>query len=215
MGFIEDKRAQIRTEVQARQSLRDEAVAEHEVREFHLQRRKLATTIRQDSGVGFLVKALGEILMEDMVPVLKYTDGTVKIGRRGKSKGCDYDLNPDLLLEIKYPNRSLTDPDGLLDVAVWDSEYLRHESRLEGTWDEARSKFLAVETRPDGDIVFYSSGLSRTIQEQVWRTNPKVLEEALEMAFNNPGSHNYRCNYDYSPYGLPHGGRQTYGGFQQ
>lgn len=202
-GFLDNLRGQIKTGAQAMKDLdeKDPLRRETEEREYHLQRKSQAIALRRDSGVGILVRKLGEILEVDEV-TFKKTDGSVGTRSRGSSTGPDNLYMSGSLttggLSYGYPDISLTDQDSTLERAIWDLE--RHER---GDFWDTKLKFLGVETRPDGNIVFHTQVKSQTeiILEQAWRRNPNILEEALEKAFNNPGTntHSFRFRPAIAP----------------
>lgn len=187
-------RSQQEVELQRKREAEETARLQREVqeRERHQQCRIQAEEFRQESGVGTLVRTLGEILAGE-----KFLDHTISNGphnrevfrSRGKSIGPDY-VQDWLVSPFKKPAISLTDPDSTLDITIWDIRYVG-EQEYDGHWSQGRSKFLAVETRPDGNVVFHSEG-RETIQEHTWRTNPTILEEGLERAFSKPGTNEYK-----------------------
>lgn len=198
MGFIERLRQQKETTAQvsslqaaelqrkreAEETERQQRTAQE--KEYHQQRRLQAETFRQENGVGILVAELGRFLVEEIF--------------KGVSKGPDYEIKPpprlawDPVIEITYPSIPPTDPDSTVDIAIWDMKYLGHHSKGDKGWEEAEQKFLAVETKPDGNVVFHARK-SVTKPEREWRINKDILDKALEEAFYNPRIHKFEYRH--------------------
>lgn len=125
-----------------------------------------------------------------------------KVGEifKGVSKGSDYEITPppylawNSVIEISYPSIPPTDQDSIFDMAIWDMKYLGSRSKGDKYWEEAEQKFLAVETRPDGNVVFHARN-NVTKSGRDWGTNKAILDKALEQAFYNPGIHKFQYRH--------------------
>ena len=198
MGFIErleqeeiTKTQQLRVGQEAweRDRLQKEAIE----RGRRAVRKEQAEKFREESRVGVAVARLGEFLTRPTIPYQTYEthdgfqDLVTKYRGRGFSKGPITSAG-DLPVHQN-------DPDSVFDTAVWDAAYTKgfiFPTQTNKLY-EANSyseKYIAVESCPDGAIVFHAGWLgSTTIRMQEWRTRDKeqLFDKALERAFKNPG----------------------------
>lgn len=89
---------------------------------------------------------------------------------------------------------SKKDPDSVFDTVQWD--YKNHGSSKDKVWGSSythhSSKLIAVESCPDGTIVFHYNGLfgatNTTIKLTRWRNKNKeeIFDKVLEKAYKNP-----------------------------
>lgn len=94
------------------------------------------------------------------------------------------------------------DPDSVFEWAQWDIKHCGN-SGVKSGWNEHFSeKYIAVETCPNGTIVFHGGWRSSTtIPLTKWRDNKNrelIFDKALEKAFKNPKIHRFSV-YHYSP----------------
>lgn len=222
MGFIERLRlqkeavVQIRSQQEAVLQRKNEAEAivgqqrEAQEKEYHRQRSLQAETFRQESGIGLLVVELGRFLIEE-----GKTD-TILQGKsalkgfpnhhgysciHGDSVRLGYTIAPLYddwgYRSITYPPISAVDQDSVFDIAMWDFKGLagkRSSPGRKGDWEKAEQKFLAVESRPDGNIVFHARK-SGTKSKQEWRASSDILDKALEEAFCNPRIYKFEYHH--------------------
>lgn len=200
MRFIERLKQEDAARVQREQQLEAQQEAakmariqkEADERERRAKRRQLAERFREESGVGNAVAKLGEYLSTPTIPITRssFSDGihdswTDYIGR-GSSSANTY--AGDLPIRQR-------DPDSTFDTATWDAKDLRRWKKgTGGSYEYFTEKYIAVETCPDGTIVFHASWSgSTTIETAKWRTGNKeqLFDKALEKAYNNPGDHQY------------------------
>ena len=222
MGFVERLRQQKDVAALAR-SQRDSELAtakqaenivrqqrEVQEREFHQQRTRQAGTFRQESGVGLLVVELGKFLvesgradtiLEQRSALTGFPSTHTYSNIHGDSVRLNYTIAPLYddwgYRSITYPPIKPTDPDSLFDIILWDFKGLvgiRSGRERKGWWEEAEQKFLAVESRPDGNILFHARK-SITKSKQEWRASSGILDKTLEEAFYNPRI--YRFEYHH------------------
>ena len=163
------------------------------------ENKKKAALIRQQSGVGSLVRSLGAILAAKMVSSPYKQGRLTKLTSRGESKGPDYYSKAKIsLLPFEYPVGTLTDSGGFIDCAVWDSKYVGDEKVLYGEWEKYQLSYLTVESHPEGSIIFRGN-TSITISEQDWSEDNSLLEKALGEIFNQPDYYTFRAKYTAIP----------------
>lgn len=178
MGFIEELRQKEVAEALRKQHLVAQQQAQEKERfqrevaeqERRAQRRQQAEKFRGESGISEVVVELGKFL---------------ETQKRGHSYGLSYDNSYEPILK---------DPDSLIDTASWDEVY-RGTSQIGYTYYRNYSrKCIAVETCPDGNIVFHG-GLfgSTTIRVTEWRSNEKeqLFDKALKKAYKHPENYRY------------------------
>lgn len=190
-------------------------------REFHQQRRQEAEAFRQESGVGLLVVELGRFLIEERRAdtILKQNSALIELpsphtysnihGDEGFRERLGYTVAPLYddwgYRSITYPSSiSLSDKESVFDIVMWDFKNVvgQRECRdgtFDGAFSEAEQRFLAVETRPDGNIAFHAGWLGTgSIKESQWRGSNKkndIFDKALEKAFKHPGTHRFKYRY--------------------
>lgn len=222
MGFIERLRLQKETVAQVRSQqvavLQRKSEVETTARqsreaqekEYHQQRRQQAETFRQESGIGLLVVELGRFLIEEgrADTVLQGKSALDRLPSphnyqciHGDSMRLGYTVAPLYddwgYRSITYPPISAIDQDSVFDIAMWDFKGLagkRSSPGRKGDWEEAEQKFLAVESRPDGNIVFHArkSGIK---SNQEWRISSDILDDTLEEAFSNPRIYKFEYHH--------------------
>lgn len=213
MGFIERLRQDEVVEALRKQQLR----AQQEAKEAEkLQReaieakrralrRQQAEKFQEESEVSLAVDELVKYLETPIIPIVhtgtydgldssyteyvgrgsrglhsKYTEFITSDGQRSPSYGFPFHQR---------------DPDSVFDTVHWDTESLgSSKARVRGSDSHYSEKYTAVETCPDGTIVFHASWLgSTTIKATEWRTKDKkqLFDKALEKAYKNPGVNKY------------------------
>lgn len=215
MGFIERLRQQKEADALAitqreaelgRRREAEEAVRqqrEAQERELHIQRKQRAEAYFQESGIESLISELGKIIGGSYGWVGDSPWSRRHGGGQLSSATSDWRRLPTLA----------TDPDSVSIGIVWDelqkgtksAPIPKGVSREHGTmeqWSEFEGKFFAVETLPDGNIIFHTRR-DITVPEQKWRIDKGVVDAALEQAFNSPRTQKY--NGRFSRY-FPDGG---------
>lgn len=219
MGFIENLIQQGIAVVHRAQQVRNQQAAAAESkrqsdareREFHAQRQQQAVTFHQESKVDTMVADFRKLLQERVLL---------------NGSGTEEYWQPPVLTRRPYIPFPQKDPDSIVDEVGWNIEVrVGVLPGNEGLYDEFSEKYLAVETCPDGTIVFWSGqetslgytsqSKPRTFVRQVielftihrvepkpllipevtWRNDPDVLEETLRGAYRNPFKHRFSDNY--------------------
>lgn len=215
MGFVERLRQQKETETLVRGQREAELVRKRDAeeavreqkeareREFHTQRKQQAEAYLQESGIESLISEVGKIIGGSYGWV-----GDPPWSRRfggGQLSSATSDWR-------RLPT-SATDPDSVSIGIVWDelqkgtksapipTGVSREYGKME-QWSEFEGKFFAVETHPDGNIIFHARR-DITVPEQKWRSDKGVVDAALEQAYNSPRTQKY--NGRFSRY-FPDGG---------
>lgn len=189
MGFVERLIEQKAAMALAKQQRADNLAAEQELKynaqqqreaqeeSVHQQRRQQAETFRQESGIGLLVAGLGEFLSTEVSSSLIYNDGWLVF--------------------------SPSDQDSMFDVLDWHSRIVvqgreSKDANFFGTYSIYERKFIAVETRPDGDIKFHAGWFGSTVKRSSWSGNKnrgELLDQALESAFHHPRTYLLKINH--------------------
>lgn len=216
MSFVERLRQEDLAKAQSKQRLeaQQEAIkkerlkAEEAERERHAQRIQIAERFREESGVGNAVAKLIEYLSTPTIPVTRtsFSDGIhdswIEYVGRGSS-GIRKKTRLKGFLRIGSTVTSYSEdyfpfsqrhPDSVFDTVHWDTADLGHSLHSE--------KYIAVETCPDGTIVFYAGWIgSTTIGLEKWRTGNKeqLFEKALEKAYKHPGINKYSVWHEPQP----------------
>lgn len=201
MGFIErlrqeqgasalrEQQLKAQQEAQERERLQRQA-AENERR---AKRKEQAERFREESKVGNVVTELSNFLATPTIPVIRvstydgmYSEYTEFIGR-GSSSG------PTSAGSLPVSQK---DQDSVFDIVQWDAELNGHsKSKVLGSYSHYSTKYIAVESCPDGVIYLHGGwGGSTTIRATQWRTSDKeqIFDKALERAYKNPGIHRYK-----------------------
>ncbi len=217
MGFVEGLRHQLaaeslrkqqlitQREVKEREKLQREAIEQ----ERRAQRRQQAEDFRKESTVDAVVAELGEFLATPTVPTTIRT--TISDGGDGYEDG--FTGRGSSSVGLGRVNLAPKDPDSVFDSVEWDSKlidsaewdrrhtyidtHLRDKGRNYSHYSE---KFIAVETYPDGTIIFHAGWFgTTTIQVEKWRGNDRtsIFDKALEKAYRNPGTNNYSIHHPY------------------
>jgi len=206
MGFVEGLRHQLaaeslrkqqlitQREVKEREKLQREAIEQ----ERRAQRRQQAEDFRKESTVDAVVAELGEFLATPTVPTTIRT--TISDGGDGYEDG--FTGRGSSSVGLGRVNLAPKDPDSVFDSAEWDSKYtgsthLKYEGGNDSHYSE---NSIAVETCPDGTIIFHAGWFgSTTIQVEKWRGNDRknIFDKALERAYRNPGTNNYSIHHPY------------------
>ncbi len=207
MGFIErlrqEQTAKLLTEQQLK-ALQEVSEAEKLQREAvekerRALRRQQAERFREESRVSDEVAKLGEFLAAPTIPVIRrgnITDGgdgpeyTEYVGRGSYQP----------LSRADFPN-SQKDPDSVFDTVRWDNKHAGYTHPKHGgsSYSNYSEKCIAVESCPDGTIVFHGGfWASTTIRASEWRTKDKeqIFDKALEKAYKNPGVNLYSVSYE-------------------
>lgn len=174
MGFIErleqeelTQRQQLKDRREARE--REQLQREVDEKAHHAQRKQQAEKFWEESGVGVVVAKLDEFI--------------ARFKRRGSRE------KPTSVGDLPVSQR---DPDSVLDIALWDGVYTSGSSEVRVLVNATHysEKYIAVESCPDGTIVFHGNWRgSTTIRETEWRSEDKeqIFDRALEKAFKHPG----------------------------
>lgn len=195
MGFIErlreEKKAREDTvarealERDLRQKLRQEAIKkahdqlrqqEEEEKRRHEERNLHARQFQRESGI---------------IPLAEETERL--LGGGGEWEGS--------------PDYQLRDGDSAVFLVEWGWHY-NYSRKLDGNHYiypqkvSGSGKYFAIETCPDGTIVFHASRFgSSSVSQEKWRNNKELLEVALERAYDNHRIHSWkyrRPSYDNS-----------------
>ncbi len=190
MGLVERLRREV-AELQLRQQLKDQPDAKREAEKFqkeniererHAQREQQAENFRKESEVGDAVERLGFFLESTQVARFNFYSQSTEFVRRGFSRG------PKSVVSLPISRR---DPDSVFDTVEWDHKSDHSSYRKGGGYySHDSNKYIAVESCPDGRIVFHAGWFgSTTLQLTKWRTQDKeqILDKALDKAFNHPG----------------------------
>lgn len=185
---LSEQRLKTQQEDREKERLQKEAVE----RERRAQRKQLAENFRKESEVGDAVAELGRFLATPTIPVGRQSfydgihSGYTELVGRGSSSG------PTSVGDLPISQR---DPDSVFDTVGWDYEsHGFSKDKVMGSNSHHSKKYIAVESCPDGTIVFHGSWLgSTTIRVTDWRTNDRkqVFDKALEKAYKHPGIHRY------------------------
>lgn len=151
------------------------------------------------------MEKLVKFLETPTIPVVRtsFSDGlhsssTKYVGRgsRGiRSKYTEF-VTSDGLHSTSYgfPFRQ-RDPDSAFGVVHWDTEDLgSSRAKVMGSDTHHSEKYIAVETCPDGTIVFHAGWFGgTTIRLAEWRAEDKgqLFGKALEKAYKHPGINRY------------------------
>lgn len=207
MGFIERLRQEEAAKaLREQQRLRAQLEAEEKERlqretaekERRAQRRQQAERFREESGVGIAVAKLCEVLATPTIPIVhagtasdwgQGPEYTEYVGR-GNSSGPTSAGNLPI---------SQKDSDSVFDIVLWDATSHNYaEAKRHGGFSHHSEKYIAVESCPDGTIVFHGGWfVSTTIRITEWRTNAKeqIFDKALEKAYTHPGVHGYSVRH--------------------
>lgn len=206
MGFVEGLKHQLAAEVLRKQQLITQQEAKERERlqrqaveqERRAQRRQQAEDFRKESSVGAVVAELGGFLATPTIPITVRT--TVSDGGNAYEEGSTG--RGFSSVGLGRINLVPKDPDSVFDSAEWDSKYIGFTHLKYGGGNDSHysEKFIAVETCPDGRIIFHAGWLgSTTIRVGEWRGNDRkdIFDKALEKAYRNPGTNKYSIHQPY------------------
>ncbi len=181
MGFIERLR-QEKADEDARNALieqglkaQKEAYERSELEKWKVdrdnreRRRLMAVDFRKESGVSPLMDGLADFFGKQFTIPYSRTE----IDPDGQTYQVNYfESRGRRVSEKEFKYKTPKDPDSVFDTVCWDTR-----------------NYIAVESCPDGTIVFHGGWLgSTTIPVIEWRIPEKdqVFDKALERAYHNP-----------------------------
>lgn len=183
MGFLERLREEKEVkDAAACEALERERLVQERRKETHDQRRQQEEEEkRRHEESNLHAKQFQE--ESGIIPLAKEMERLLGGGRGWKGGNPDYRLR---------------DGDSVAFSVTW-GWHFNSSREVSGS-----GKYFAIETCPDGAIVFHASWLgSSSVSQEKWRNNKKLLEVALERAYNRPRIHSWRY---YSPSDLSYNG---------